>query len=138
MGKKFKSYKEEYVYWDGVKDAFEVVKKVVIHPADGGLTVDELADIFDGEGSPQKILIKYDPFVICQKIEEYEKARYFKVGDIVENKSTCEKGVITCVDKNNIMVLMKNGFISLSGSLLHWKKTGETIPALMEEVLSNI
>ena len=81
----------------GLEDAWEYAKKIVLNPDDGGLGLSELNEIF-GFYTLQSIFKNYTVQQAIEKLKAYEKEQKandeIKVGDEVINNTTGSKGIL--------------------------------------------
>ena len=111
-------------YVDGLKDAWELAKKIYDSPYDGGLTNEAIEEIFGCEfGSVAR---KYTAEEALAKIEAYEKEKEIKVGDVVECNGF--KGVVLHIfHSGSLNIVYENGIIETLASVQECKKTGKHI-----------
>ena len=84
-------------------------KRVVLDQQDGGLTSEELDDIF-GTKHPYMVVLSYSAGEIAQSIKDYQKRKCFNVGDEVICKyDRGSKFIITKVTENRCYVVGANG-----------------------------
>lgn len=86
-------------YQEGLTDAWECIKKIIYPTEDGGLSVDELVEIF-GTAFPYHILRDNLPSIATQKIEDWEKKQKQQeeeiyVGDKVYSEEDDLRFVVT-------------------------------------------
>lgn len=119
---------EEKTYEQGLEDAWELAKKIVLNPIDNGLPNDEIKKIFDSEEgfvSSYWVMNNLSYEETLAKIEAYEKEKEIKVGDVVTNgKYIC--AVTKKIDENNSVILYGDGcFGKVENKFL--EKTGKHI-----------
>lgn len=122
-------------YEDGLNEAWELARKIVCLPPDGGETVEWLEDTF-GTARTDLVLRNYSASEAIDAIENYEK---IKVGDEVVNKygwkkvatKTHENGAITLMDSDG------NFTDYYKMELNDYEKTGRHFPQI-EEVLKQM
>ena len=74
-------------YEDGMRDAWEMAKKIVSDITHGGYSTRELVEIFGAEytyGGSTKILHKLTATEAAEKITAWEESKRIHVGDVVE------------------------------------------------------
>ena len=76
----------EKAYQRGLSDAWEAARKICLNDSDGGLTVTEIAKIFD-VSYYRDAMKKYSAHEAVEKIRQYEQEKRFCVGDEFENES---------------------------------------------------
>lgn len=114
---------EPKTYTQGLADAWELARKIVLDKDRGGFSCSELESIFDTV-YPSDILEKLSYEEVLAKIEAYEKEREIKVGDVVKvDELAC---VVTAVYKDSADVLFKDGTCENS-SKIYIEKTGKHI-----------
>lgn len=94
-------------YDKGLNDAWELAKKIVESPSNGGYTASELVKIFGIVNKP--LLDAYTPQEALAKVKAYEERNEIKVGDVVRLKGCCVEGIVTRVTETNIYRLFKDG-----------------------------
>lgn len=81
----------------GLEDAWEYAKKIVLNPDDGGLGLSELNEIF-GFYTLQSIFKNYTVHQAIEKLKAYEEEQKanaeIKVGDEVINNTTGSRGIL--------------------------------------------
>ena len=117
-------------YEKGMKDAWEVARKCILDPKDGGLTLEELMEIF-GENAYSytlhKIAKMYTASEAKQKIDDYIKKQdeELHVGDEVIGFADCKSIIISEPTRyNTIQVLTIAALYSLEVPMASLKKTG--------------
>lgn len=98
-------------YNEGLNDAWELAKKIVLSDGDGGYSCEELENIF-GYRSPASVFKVFAPQEVFAKVKAYEEERNeIKVGDVVKLKSVYAQGegIVTKITETNICLLYKNG-----------------------------
>lgn len=105
-------------YEQGLNDAWELVKKIVLKAEKGGLNYNDFKNIF-GVGDYVSVLENLTPQEAIAKLKAYEEAQKIEVGDVVfcslvaeddndtENKDNY--GVVTGIYRDHYEILMKNG-----------------------------
>lgn len=89
--------KKKESYNVGLKDAWEVVRKIVLSPDDGGIGYEDLKAIF-GIGGSYQILRNFPVSEAIEKIKEYEEEKEkIHVGDVLQHNSN--KDVLVVVTK---------------------------------------
>lgn len=117
-------------YDDGLKDAWELAKKVVYDTTFAQFTEMGILGMFDGGEDCANILKKYSYNELKEKFEEYDKKKDFKVGDVIINKTTHGKAIIVGTEDELYVCMSNDEIFSLSKFELNemWEKTGVTYP----------
>lgn len=96
-------------YVDGLRDAWELAKKIYDSPYDGGLTNEAIEEIFGCKfGSVTR---KYTAEEALAKIEVYEKEKEIKVENVVEDEEGTKALVIDEATENTCFVFTENGCV---------------------------
>ena len=123
-------------YHEGLEDAWEAIKKIVLNPSRGGLTGQELREIF-GLDTPYAILSIISVTEALEKISNYEKKKekMFCVGDVIQSKDNPEViAVVTFAESGGIFDAIKISESDKWGPkydlffkrpMSFWEKTGE-------------
>ena len=96
----------DFAYAKGMEDAWEMVKKILFLPSEGGLTFSELENIF-GTFSAYRILENNSAIMVKEKIDDYIKKEKeaLHIGDEIKYGDTGRKYVVTWIypypDENN-------------------------------------
>ena len=125
-------------YEKGLKDAWECAKKIAIIPRNGGLSCDEMDDIFHTK-SVTTIMNNYSASEAIEKIKAYEeKQNQIHVGDeLVSDYDNNERYVVTrIVSQDYINMMDMNGAI-YSSNPERYKKTGRHFSQI-EELLDQM
>lgn len=120
-------------YDDGLDDAWECAKKLMLSMADGGLNRDELQDIF-GNTDYYNLLKTLTASEAMAKIKEYNEG--IKVGDEVIDNNTNYFGVVTRVKDLMVYVTYRDGSSGIH-YMSEFTKTGRHFPQI-EEVLNQM
>ena len=120
-------------YNKGLEDAWECAKKIYFTPEAGGLSRDELIDIF---GKSYDIPRKYSAKQAIDKIKEYEKKHKtddeIKVGD--EVISTCgpdmREYIVLRINGVSVAGVSYDGHYTVGDKSL-FKKTGRKFPEML-------
>lgn len=114
----------EKTYSDGLNDAWELAKKIVMGVEDGGFDSQEVIDVF---GKNRYYSFKdFTAEEALAKIEAYEKKESVCVGDVVECNGF--KGVVLHFFHNgSLNIVYENGIIETLTSAQECKKTGKHI-----------
>lgn len=118
---------------DGRNDAWKLANKIA-----DTLTTSERAKIFGyvvNGITVMDILRDFTPQEALVKLEAYEKEQNeIKVGDIVYNDDTMEKGVVTHIDNDEVFMLYDDG--SCGNTYGNLTKTGKhiDIQSLLEQI----
>lgn len=111
-------------YNEGLNDAWELAKKIVSNPGEGGFSVKELINIFE-TSLMKNVFNEYSAQEAIEIIEAYEKEQAeIKVGDVVTAYST--EGIVTKCNEDFVTVINKNG-VSDKWAKFVCKKTGKHI-----------
>ena len=122
----------------GLNEAWKAVRKIVAPVDDGGLSSEELIEIF-GYDIFQNIFTAYDATEVIDRITRYEKTHKFEIGDEVTkdcNMNLILKGVITRIEGDSVYIMWSDGS-SGSESKKYLKKTGK-VYSQIKEVLDQL
>lgn len=109
-------------YNKGLNDAWELVKKIVGSPSDGGYTCNELVEIF---GIVNKsILNAYTPQEALAKVKEYKDK--IKVGDVIRLKGNTHEAIVTRANEIDIYYLFRDGSCGRCGRFYAEKDSEKT------------
>lgn len=124
-------------YEDGLNEAWECAKKIEAPTVEGGLSGQELAQIFKDGATLYKVFKNYSAREAVTRIKEYEeeqqkKAAEIKIGDEVTDNDGWN-GVVTCIspDGEYLVVTLQDGS-ALRWEKEHFKKTGRHFPQIAE------
>ena len=126
---------EEYGYDCGLKDAWELAKKMVLNTYDGGIDAKELEKMFGVQDS-YTIFKENDVKDVLAKVEVYEKEKEIKAGDVVEREVM---GIFVVVNVNTdtdcYTLMNKDGRVTCA-SKKQISKTGKHIDlsAILAEI----
>ena len=117
-------------YEQGLNDAWELARKIIVNPVDGGYSISELRDIF-GKGITN-IVCGLTAKEAILKVEDYEN-KEIKVGDVVDNNAL--KGIVTMVKEKDVDIMFKDGSVG-TWDKRNCKKTGEhiDISSILQEI----
>lgn len=148
-GVEFMFGKEEMIsktYEDGLADAWELARKIVLQPSKGGMPGKDMSSIFGERWTLTNILKNHTPQQALAKIEAYEKAKEIKVGDVVRSISSPDNEYLVITKKDDESVY-EYGVINLTsmtigritGSLSKFEKTGRTVDIqhILEQIRGN-
>lgn len=118
-------------YEQGLNDAWELARKIVVNPIVGGYSISELRDIF-GIKSVTNIICDLTAKEAISKVEDYENKK-IKVGDVVDNNAL--KGIVTMVKEKDVDIMFKDGSVG-TWDKRNCKKTGEhiDISSILQEI----
>lgn len=103
------------------EEAWKILSKILLYPANGGYSAKELEEIF----GRTEYLWELTPQEAKAKIEAWEVAKEIKVGDVVERDG--DIGVVTNIFEDGFSnVLLENGETRVY-QLIRLKKTGRRI-----------
>lgn len=103
------------------EEAWKILSKILLYPANGGYSAKELEEIF----GRTEYLWELTPQEAKAKIEAWEAAKEIKVGDVVERDG--DIGVVTNIFEDGFSnVLLENGETRVY-QLIRLKKTGRRI-----------
>lgn len=103
------------------EEAWKILSKILLYPANGGYSAKELEEIF----GRTEHLWELTPQEAKAKIEAWEAAKEIKVGDVVERDG--DIGVVTNIFEDGFSnVLLENGETRVY-QLIRLKKTGRRI-----------
>ena len=127
-------------YQRRLDDTWAAAKKVVLCADEGGLSIEELNEIFDC-CTIQQVFRKYTVSEVIEKLKAYEekqkKEDSIKVDDEVEHEVTGLKYIVTRIDKNSITLLYSDGSTTVvTTGKSYLKKTGRRfdIERILEEM----
>ena len=117
-------------YQEGLNDAWEAARKICLNDSDGGLTVTEIANIFD-VSYYRDAMKKYSAHEAIEKIRQYEQRQeeQIQVGDEVIIRY--KKAVVTEITDRFVHIMYSDG----SGYALfseNMTKTGRNFPEIAE------
>lgn len=119
-------------YEDGLNEAWELARKIVCLPVDGGKNVEWLEDTF-GTARTDYILRNYSAYEAIDAVETYEK---LKVGDEVKYIGSVGV-VIENYSEDQVMLMWSNGTTAIGIPKKDVTKTGRHFPQI-EEVLKQM
>ena len=114
---------EQKTYEQGLADAWELAKKVILATDDGGISLNDITEIF---GSAYYAMRDFTYEEALAKIEAYEKEKEIKVGDVVEDEEGTKALVIDESTENTCFVFTENGCVE-NWYKVDLKKTGKKI-----------
>lgn len=124
-------------YEDGLNEAWELARKIVCLPQDGGENVEWLEDTF-GTARTDFVLRNYSASEAIDAVESYEK---LKVGDEVVDKYGWKRVVTKTHNSGEITIMDCNGVFyeccQKAWRMSEFKKTGRHFPQI-EEVLKQL
>ena len=123
-------YKEEYnqAFNQGAKAAWELARKIICQPKNGGFNRSEITEIF-GYGYISDIFEKYTYQEAAAKVEAWEKAKEeIKVGDEVEKNDLRDVRFIVTFTNGRLMNgVTQSGLVFANEKPKEWHKTGRHI-----------
>lgn len=128
-------------YEDGLQDAWELARKIVLAESKGGIPERDMSSIFGEEWTLSNILKNYTPQEALAKIEAYVESKAIKaikVGDVVVMRGI--EVIVTYIHTNNTAdVLLDNGYTGKYEPINQLKKTGRHIDIshLLEQIRGN-
>lgn len=131
------AYEYAEAYNKGLNDAWELAKKIVSNPGEGGFSVKELINIFE-TSLMKNVFNEYSAQEAIEIIEAYEKEQAeIKVGDVVENINTGE-AIVLEMRKDGLLniITLTNGEVRIGWHQDVFKKTGKHID--IQSVLQQI
>ena len=118
----------EKAYQRGLSDAWEAARKICLNDSDGGLTITEIAKIFD-VSYYRDAMKKYSAHEAIEKIRQYEQEKEeIKIGDEVITASG--KAVVMGVGPVHFEYFNADG--SGYDAVKYAKKTGRHFPEIAE------
>ena len=115
---------ETKTYEEGLVEAWELARKIMLSPRDGGYTNDELAAMFGNNKSSSVVLKDVDVFDVKEKVRTFEARKDIKLNDEVIIRG--KKGIVTFIhDDSTVELLMENG-LPQKESLNNLSKTGRS------------
>lgn len=118
-------------YNQGLNDAWELAKKIVLPDHLGGYTVDELKDIF-GKNTFASLMNTFSPQEALAKVKAYEERNEIRVGDVVKNRDVFIESIVTRVDSRNVYRLFKDGSCDDNTIKEDLEKTGKHFDSIDE------
>lgn len=115
----------------GRNEAWKIVRKIILPPSEGGLSSEELREIF-GYDIFREIFRIYNVDEAIDRIKKYEER--FKIGDeIIKDCSegTILKGIVTRIEGDSVYIMWSDGS-SGSESKKYLNKTGGSYPQVNE------
>ena len=115
----------------GRNEAWEIVRKIILPPSEGGLSSEELREIF-GYDIFREIFRIYNVDEAIDRIKEYEER--FKIGDeIIKDCSEgiILKGIVTRIEGDSVYIMWSDGS-SGSAPKKYLNETGESYPQINE------
>lgn len=110
-------------YKDGLNEAWECARKIVLGVADGGISIESFNELFGM--NYYEVMKNYSASEAIAKIKEYEEKKNqaeFEIGDEVVGIYG-EKGYVTGIDEIELCVLYPDGTVGHS-SKQTYQKTG--------------
>ena len=122
-------------YEDGLNDAWECARKIVLSSTRGGMPLSVIDEIFDCCNNELNVLANYSASEAIAKIKEYEEQENeIHVGDEVRHFNSL--GVVVKANNYSICVLtIDRNYITVDK--MNLEKTGRYFPQI-EEVLEQI
>lgn len=118
-------------YNKGLSDAWELAKKIVGSPSNGGYTANELVKIFGIVNEP--MLDAYTPQEALAKVKAYtEERNNIKVGDVVTMRGKAIESIVTKVDGYAIYRLYRDGSCGSYTNKEDLVKTGKHFDSIDE------
>ena len=125
-------------YEDGLNDVWELAKRIVCLPSDGGEPGEWLENVF-GNSVPAIVMKNYSASEAITKIKEYEekqKKAEIHVGDEIYSELTDSKAVVQRIDAwNRYQCFTDEGaqfVIDRQTFNDYWVKTGKNYPQIAE------
>lgn len=122
-------------YTDGLNDAWELTRKLIISDYDGAYSAKDMRDIWK-HGGFLSILKDFTAQQALEKLREYEKNVEIHVGDEIYSKLTECKAVVQRIDYwNRYQCFTDNGSQFIIGEETFndcWVKTGKNYPQITE------
>lgn len=115
-------------YEDGLREAWEMARKIICNTNHGGFRVSELNEIF-GSTEFDDVMGNYTPQEAAAKIAEWEDMKEICVGDVLRDRDTGKEVVVSCTklrNKKNIFVIYQDGSCG-EDEKSDFVKTGRTI-----------
>lgn len=97
-------------YSDGLADAWELARKIVLKAEMGGICFDDFKKIF-GVGDYVTVLRTLSPQEALAKIEAYEVSQQIQVGDVVKVKDKIYEFIVTAIKGDGIQGVDSNGYV---------------------------
>ena len=122
-------------YEDGIKEAWDIAKKVVSIPKNGGFTNEEIKDIF-GTQYRSEVFKKYTATEASKKFSEWEKKTKFSLNDQVINMDGMRGVIMNIVSPNETFFIWWEDGTSGEESVGNIKRTGLKINVaeLLEQI----
>lgn len=104
------------IYQRGLDNAWEALRKIVLNPDEGGISISDLVSTF-GNASIQNICKNYSASAVIEKLEAYEEKQKadndIKVGDEVKSIYNGILGTATNVNGFEVCVLWRDGSVGM-------------------------
>ena len=126
-------------YQQGLDDAWECARKIFGYVTDGGLTLDELRNVFGVKGVPfctADILRTNTASEALAKIKAYEEQQKaderIMFGDGLVTKTEGLRGIALSNEVNGSVYVWREDCVAYESSPQEWRKTGENLPQVAE------
>ena len=121
-------------YSDGLNDAWELARKIVLKAEMGGICYDDFKKIF-GVGDHVTVLRTLSPQEALAKIEAYEVSQQIQVGDVVKSKDSELEFIVTAINGISVQGVARNGDV-YNTERKHIEKTGRhiDISSILEQI----
>ena len=116
-------------YNKGLRDAWELARKIVLPTGKGGYTVEEIDNIF-GKRTYISVMETFTPQEALTKVKAYEDE--IKVGDVVTMRGEVVESIVTKVDGYIIFRLFKDGSCYCGTNKENLRKTGRHFDSIDE------
>ena len=124
----------EKSYEDGLNDAWDCARKIVLMPCAGGFTVEEICRIFGNTN----VLTNLTASEAVAKFKAYEEQENeIHVGDEVVSDAFDEKGIVTHITDKGCVSLICGMKSMISTGLDKIHKTGKSYPQI-DEILEQL
>lgn len=119
-------------YSKGLNDAWELAKKIIIQPDDGGYTAQELEELFRTI-VPSEVFAAFTPQEALAKVKEYEdKCNEIKKGDVVKLIGSTHEAIVTRVSVTSLYFLFKDGSCGSLSAKEDFEKTSKHFDSIDE------
>lgn len=129
--------KVRHGYELGLSDAWEAARKIEMEPNNGGLSFDEMSNIFK-KTSAGAVFEDYTPQEAIAKIKAYEDSKEIKRGDEVDHQGLKSIVIRTCPDAVYTVTSIGTTPKYTGGDIQRLVKTGRNFADKLDALLSEI
>ena len=129
---------DKQMYENGLDDAWEAVKRIENIPEYGGLTNQQIVEVFGQYWSSFELYHSFTVQEVIEKLKAWEdKQNEIKVGDEVISDAFDDKGIITHISPEGAVAIICNGSSMMKVGKMGLHKTGrhfDEIEAVLEKL----